>query len=240
MPRGPHPADADLFGAQHVPALREAASHMAWLLERGYAEPSTLKLVGDRFALRERQRTALRRSVAATGVVAKRRAKRVAPDALRGRRLAVDGFNGVIVLESALSGGVLLRGLDGALRDLASVHGSYRRMERTFEALAGMAETLARWGPAEVCWVLDRPVSNSGRLRQWILDAAPPDLVWTVTLEPDADAVLMAFDGVVASGDAWILDSVTAWFDLPAAVIAERDVTPWIVDIHPDAGPSSP
>ena len=36
-------------------------SDLSWLLEKGYADRSALKLVGDRYRLRQRQRTADRR-----------------------------------------------------------------------------------------------------------------------------------------------------------------------------------
>ena len=60
--RGPHPQDAELFASETHPTLREAVNHLSWLLTRGYAERSSLKLVGDRFGLQERQRRAVMRS----------------------------------------------------------------------------------------------------------------------------------------------------------------------------------
>ena len=47
MGRGPNPADAELFGEAMVPTLRVACAELSWLLGRGYAEPSSLALVGD-------------------------------------------------------------------------------------------------------------------------------------------------------------------------------------------------
>src|SRR6266404_1471952 len=45
--------------------------------------------------------------------------------------LLIDGFNLILTLESALGGGVMLVGRDGCYRDMASVHGTYRRVEET-------------------------------------------------------------------------------------------------------------
>ena len=59
--RGPHPDDLRLFGADALPALRTAAVELAWLLMRGYAHESSLKLVGDRHGLESRQRLAVSR-----------------------------------------------------------------------------------------------------------------------------------------------------------------------------------
>ena len=56
----------------------------------------------------------------------------------------IDGFNVVASVESALGGGVLLLSRDGALRDMASVHGSYRLVEETHAALIAIAETIEK------------------------------------------------------------------------------------------------
>ncbi|HSG88818.1 MAG TPA: DUF434 domain-containing protein, partial [Pseudomonadales bacterium] len=60
--RGPHPDDARLFAPDTVGPLRTAVGDLSWLFSRGYAERSAVKVVGDRYRLRERQRIALRRS----------------------------------------------------------------------------------------------------------------------------------------------------------------------------------
>ena len=235
MARGPHAADPELFDAARHADLRAAVSDLSWLLGKGYAEPSSLKLVGDRYRLRQRQRTAVRRSTSTPAAASDRRNRRLDIDALRGRHVAVDGFNVVIIVETALSGGVVLRGLDTACRDLASVDGSYRRVEATAEALSRIREVLVEAQPASVTWALDRPVSNSGRLRGFLLEAAP-DSTWTVELPHDADQAVVDHGGVVASGDGNVLDRCDAWVDLPAAVIDRFAPDAWVVDLGaPDA-----
>ena len=56
--RGPHPEDARLFAPEVWPLLREATADLCWLLSRGYADKSALRLVGDRYELVARQRAA--------------------------------------------------------------------------------------------------------------------------------------------------------------------------------------
>ncbi len=63
-----------------------------------------------------------------------------------------------------MSGGLVLVGRDGACCDLASVHGSHRRVAETRAAVEAVAEHLARVEVRDVLRYLDRPVSNSGRL----------------------------------------------------------------------------
>ena len=228
MGRGPHAADPTLFAAQHHPDLRRATADLSWLLERGYAEPSSLKLVGERYGLRQRQRAAVRRAACSDTAREQRAARRVTAGELAGRQLAIDGFNVVIIVESALAGAVVVRGRDGALRDLASVHGNYRRVETTQQALKTIHATISAAAPASVTWYLDRPVSNSGRLRDWILELDP---TWTVELPFDPDPVLAKSDAVVATADANILDAGVSWIDIPAETTATQAETAWVVDL---------
>ena len=64
--RGAHPSDIKLFDASKLSLLRTATSELSWLLSRGYAITSALKLVGDRHGLNKRQRLALSRAIKAS------------------------------------------------------------------------------------------------------------------------------------------------------------------------------
>ena len=87
---------------------------------------------------------------------------------MAGCRIELDGYNVLTSIEAALSGGVLLLARDGAFRDMASMHGSYRKVEETLPALDLIGRVLAEFGVGEAQWLLDRPVSNSGRLKKII------------------------------------------------------------------------
>ena len=93
-------------------------------------------------------------------------------DKLANRDLHIDGFNVLITLESALSGGFIFVGRDGCYRDLSSVHGSYKRVAETGDAILLVGKALDTLGVRSVHWLLDRPVSNSGRLRELLSDLA--------------------------------------------------------------------
>lgn len=205
---------------------------LSWLLGRGYADTSALKLVGDRHGLRVRQRLAVRRCAAADAAVKRRVDHRLEIAEVRGRDLAIDGFNCLIAIEAALAGGVLLRARDGALRDMASVHGSYRRVETTERAIELLAGRIAELKPRAALWYLDRPVSNSGRLAELLRAAAPPGIAWTVELPFDPDRILRATDAAVATGDAGILDACSAWVDLAGDVVTRAVPQAWIVQLQ--------
>ena len=102
--RGSHPKDADLFAPAKLPDLRGAVADLSWLLTRGYAAPSSQKIVGDRYDLTKRQRVAMARSACGDGEFADRLAKRVDAAAVAGEPVAIDGYNLLITIEAALSG----------------------------------------------------------------------------------------------------------------------------------------
>jgi hypothetical protein len=231
--RGRHPADSRLFAAVEEPVLRQATADLSWLFERGYSQTAALKLVGDHLGLRERQRLAVLRSSCGESVAAERRRRRLTVSELQGQRMAVDGFNCLITSEAILSGGLLLRGRDEGLRDLASVHGSYRPVQETERALRFLGDVIAGAAPAEVRWFLDRPVSNSGRLRGLIdAMAASAGWPWQVELSDNPDREIAATGWVAATTDAWLLDRCPHWVCLPDAVVAQAGDSPWIVDLR--------
>ena len=230
--RGAHPEDRRLFEERHVPRLRAATADLSWLLSRGYAMPSSLKLVGDRHTLHERQRLAVSRAACPDASLTKRtRTRRDVPD-LRNQAVAVDGFNLIIMLEAALSGGALLRGRDGCLRDLSSVHGSYRSVEETGQALELIGGFLSGFGPASVTWFLDRPVSNSGRLAESLRSLAEQHgWPWQVDAVFSPDKCLLTSPDIAVTTDAVILDGVARWTDLGTALVEDQVEDAWVVDL---------
>jgi hypothetical protein len=221
--RGPGPRDPEWFSTEARPDLVQAVADLSWLLSRGYAEPSSGKLVGDRYRLVERQRGAVMRSACSDESLARRHAKRLGD--LRGRPLRIDGFNLVLTLESALGGGIVLGGRDGCCRDLASVHGTYRRVEETQPALELAFRWLRTWGVGPCTWFLDAPVSNSGRLAAMIRAMG-----WEAEVVPDPDRLLASPGDPIVTSDAGILDRCGPWVNL-ARLLVERVPGASIVDL---------
>ncbi len=144
----------------------------------------------------------------------------------------LDGFNVLTTVEAALGGAVVLLGRDGAYRDLAGVHGSYRKVAETLPALRHVGDHLVRLGVGRVCWYLDRPVSNSGRLATEIRRVAGElGGDWTVELVFDPDPILARSSEVVATSDAAILDRCAGWFGLARSVVESRKLGAFVVDL---------
>lgn len=234
--RGAHPADAELFGPNQVPKLRLAVSELCWLLSRDYKMTSSLKLVGDRYALRERQRFAVSRSACSDQNGQRRKSHCVVVEQLRNQPVVVDGFNLIITVEAALSKGPLFVGVDECIRDLSSVHGSYRSVDETDHAISMIGKLLRRLEPSSVLWLLDRPVSNSGRLAAKIADfAIRSDCPWDVQVVFNPDSMIIASPAVAITSDASILDRVERWADFKSYLLAREVPDAWMIDLRTPA-----
>lgn len=230
--RGPHPEDADLFAPAVWPTLRQAVGDLSWLLSRGYAEPSSLKLVGDRFDLTQRQRTAVMRCACSDESLTARRGREVDEAQVRGGRLVLDGYNVLTTIEAAMADGIVIAGRDGCYRDMASMHGTWRKVEETIPAVTLIGEVLEELGASSCVWYLDSPVSNSGRLRGMIETVARErGWSWQVELVTDPDAVLIKTDEIVATADSMVLDRCRRWFNLARIVTDVKLPATQVIDL---------
>ena len=239
--RGKHPDDDKLFSPAQAPTLQSATADLAMLLTRGYAQKSALKLVGDRYDLTVRQRTAVWRSSCSDHALAHRRSTQIATEKIRGSQLGIDGYNLLITVESALSGGLVMIGRDGCYRDLASIHGTYRKVTETEPALHIIFDHLDRLAPSRIDWYLDRPVSNSGRLKALMAEllerrAGSADhsvtTVWNIELVNNPDQGLIEYDGIIASSDSLVLDNCKQWSALATEIIDQQIRNAWTIDLR--------
>lgn len=212
--------------------LRESAGDLTWLLNRGYSPAAAQKLVGDRYQLAARQRTAVARCVCSDAEQIERQRRRVPCESLLGRPLLLDGYNVLTTVEAALAGGVILAARDGTLRDMASMHGSFRRVTETRPALEFLGRTVSALGVSRCVWYLDRPVSNSGRLKAAMTELAREQgWDWSVELVPNPDAVLMACEETIATADSAVLERCRAWYNLARDTVLRFVPGATIVDL---------
>jgi hypothetical protein len=228
--RGAHPEDAELFAPSQAPSLQAAVADLAWLLSRGYAMPSALKIVGDRHGLSARQRTAVMRCTCSEDACIQRIARRAEAHDLAGETLLIDGYNVLTTIEAALAGGVVLAAQDSSYRDMASMHGTWRKVEETIPAIDLVRRSLMDLRVGDCTWLLDSPVSNSGRLKA-ALESAAGDLRWTVELSLNPDVPLSHAREIVATADSVILDRCGKWFPLARHCLHHYVAGAWIVDL---------
>ena len=230
--RGPHPQDAELFAPAAISSQRTALQDFSLLLTKGYAQKSSLKLVGDRFSLTERQRLAIMRSACSDQQLDSRNQRCVTIQDLTGKAIAIDGYNILITIEAAMSGGVIFKGRDGCLRDLASIHGTYRKVTETIPAVQLIGRFLKEIGVAKVLWLLDSPVSNSGRLKTLIGELVQKNnWNWEIQLLASPDGKLSKTDMIVVSSDSVVLDRCKHWANLAGAIIEQKLSDAYIVDL---------
>jgi hypothetical protein len=233
--RGAHPEDKLLFAPSVLPRLRSAVADYSWLLGRNYASKSALALVGDRYQLAQRQRLAVMRCACSDHFLARREQHRVLDSALHDQTLALDGYNILTTVEAALSGGLIILGRDDCYRDLASMHGTFRRVEETLPAIAIVGQAMHSYGVARGIWYLDSPVSNSGRLKEELLRVAEAyNWPWQVEVVTNPDAILSQTDDIVVTADSVILDACKRWHNLARTLIDSLSPAPLILDLNFD------
>lgn len=211
--RGYVPEDDRNFSAGALPVLKKAAGNLCYLLDEGYSVKTASVFVGNHYLLSERQRLALVRSTAARQQILRRKAKCLQPQEIGGKTLLIDGFNAIITLEVMLCGSPVFECMDGAVRDLAALRGTYRIIEETQQAARLLFGCLAEYGAAGAVIYLDRPVSNSGRLKELLAGTGaffPLQLDFRVI--SDVDRTLYGQENVVTS-DSVILDRCRSWFN---------------------------
>lgn len=229
--RGYEPKDIIEFGHEAAEKLNAAAQEMMFLMNRGYDAKSAYTFVGNHHLLSERQRMALARITSTEAALERREQKRLlqAPESL-----VLDGFNTIITLEVALSGSLLLEGMDGTIRDLAGLRGSYRIVDKTVRAVELLLGWLEELGVRSALFYLDRQISNSGRLRALLLDRAVNSGIQVqVELHPGVDGVLSRMKNVVTA-DAIILDKCDSWFNLNRGLIEKLVSDAWIFRLTED------
>jgi hypothetical protein len=214
--RGKESDDDKLFGSKMARRkIKEAVEDMSYLLSRGYAEKSSLVLAGNRYKLNTRQQRAVQGMSASATQVESRKRNSLDSDKLKNSEVAIDGFNVLIVLESLLSGAYVFRGMDGFYRDLSSVYGTYKRVQQTTRAFELLADFYVEQKIQKLHWYFDKPVSNSGRLKQIIAEiAAEKGYNWEVELVFNPDQEIVKSNLVAITSDAWILDGAGRNFNL--------------------------
>lgn len=225
--RGKNTGDDVLFGSdKQIDKLRLAVQDIYYLLSRGYAERASSELVGNRYKLKTRQIQAIRAASASETQIEIRKSKQIEISDLKDRTIYLDGFNILILLESLLSEAYIFQGVDGCYRDLSGVHGTYKRVNQTQRSIELVSQFFQEAKLQKLIWVFDKPVSNSGRIKQIILEfASETQLNWEVELEFNPDKFLAENAEITASSDAWILDHCTKWFNLIDYLIQQEKLS---------------
>ena len=212
--RGFVPEDERNFSPSALEILRTASSHVSYLINEGYDLKQVVTFVGNHFLLSERQRLAIMRSLATNEQLANRKRKELSPVSVSGSEVYIDGFNTIITLEVLMCDSILFSCMDGTIRDLAALRGTYRIIPETHDAVRMLLDVLRDMEVSKACILLDEPVSNSGRLKTLIADIGGPypfDL--DIQIMKDVDRALYGREHVITT-DSVILDHCKSWLNL--------------------------
>lgn len=219
--RGYVPTDEKEFKNQSLSKLYKASEDLLYLLNRGYKIKGASTFVGNHYLLSERQRLALVRGISKYDDVIKRKAKEIT-NLSNIEVVHIDGFNTIITLEVALSNSLIIKSMDETIRDLAGLRGTYSIIDKTEVAIKLIGEFLLEHKIKKVIFYLDRPVSNSGRLKMKILEIFEGlELQIEVENIDNVDSILQSKENVVSS-DAIILDNCISWINLNRNIIEEK------------------
>lgn len=219
--RGYLPDDARNFGPKAMESLRAASRHLFYLINEGYDITQASTFVGNHFVLSDRQRMAIARSLSGSEQLKNRKEKEKTE--VSGEEVWIDGFNTVITLEVMLSDSLLFRCMDGTIRDLAALRGSYRIIPETREAVSILLHQLEEMKVTSVHILLDEPVSNSGRLKSLIADLGEGSTFsLDIQLLKQVDRALWDKENVI-SADAIILDHCKSWINLVKNCVEKRN-----------------
>ena len=211
--------DKRWFSNKEIIKLTKAKEEIEWLINRDYKIDTVVNFVGDRYQFSLRQRNALKRAICTDENKLMRKSKELSIDKIKEGPIYIDGFNLIINLEVALSGGTLITGDDGLVRDLAGLRGTYKLIDKTDIALDYIFNFLNSIDIESINIYLDSPVSNSGNLKIKIFEYAEKyNLNTSVELVNNADVILEKLNNVVTS-DATILDKCISHFNLSKTII---------------------
>ena len=218
--RGLRDDDDRFFAPAQINKLKTAQEELCYLLGRGYPIKNASTFVGNHHQLSSRQLVAITRSTSSVRNLENRKAKQLSSEKIAGQTVNIDGFNLIISLEVALSDGMLFIGQDGCIRDLAELRGTYRLIPQTEIAIRILCDVLLGLKILDVVFMLDAPVSNSGRLKTKIYDIDWPMPV-NVQIIRSPDAALKQLPYVITS-DSIIIDECVSWFNLLEYILKER------------------
>ena len=228
--RGKEDKDERFFSSEETKRLKYAQEEVVWLLNRNYPISNIIDFVGGRHQFSSRQRMALRRASCSSKDLQIRREKEISIYDLEDKTLNIDTFNFIISLEVALSKGLLINCMDGSIRDLAGLRGTYRLIDKTYMALDILGDVFKKLKIKGVNFYIDAPVSNSGRLKTAIYEISDKwniDVNVEIVSNPD---VILEKSNYVVSSDSIILDKCDGWINLVRYIVEEYMKGVWIID----------
>ncbi|MBP2031001.1 hypothetical protein J2755_001949 [Methanohalophilus levihalophilus] len=211
---------------EELEILAIAANDFRYLLNKGYPRAGALKFVSDHYRLYSKQRHILNRTVIIPDIVETRKAKKIECDQISGKHLAIDGYNVLIAIETAIEGYKLWISDDGYVRDTRGKFNNFKMTDSTILAIDELIGIISHHMPSKTTILLDRPMSNSGNLAALLREKMEKHEISGEALTSehvDYDLKNMQAD-IIATSDGIIIDNVRKVVDIPACFTKSRNV----------------
>lgn len=202
--------------------FRQALDDYFLLMNNGYPEKGSLKLVGDRYRLSTDLRMVLYRGVC-PGIKADDRKQRITNSP--GDILIIDGYNVLFTLLNYRLGRFVFISNDGICRDAGSLFGKIPEESLFNDCTSILFEYLLNLRTTTIIIYLDSPVSLSKKHRRLLINMAAQQLRdMEVILAKSADDSLLSHTfGVLATSDSAVIDnSENPILDIPKIIIEKK------------------
>lgn len=220
-----------------IKVLQKSAEDFRYLLNQGYPRRPSLELVGNRYQLTSDERHLLHRGVFSVQDSKSRRKKIVTAKEVRNRNLAIDGYNVLITIEAGLSGGSLVLGDDGFVRDISGVSGSFKKTETTKKALQLIFDRLRWLKPRRTLFLFDAPISRSGTLAMEVRNGLKEKgLRGDAMAVPVPEKMLIGFRGIIASSDTALIEQFKKVFDLAGDILRRENLMKTLILLKKKGG----
>jgi len=201
-----------------MPKMEKAVRDLRYLLNQGYPRESAVNFISNHYRLPLKERHLLARCVFSKKEVVAHRRKAVGTEAVKGKRLGIDGYNVLITIESILMKKQVVLCDDGYIRDLRAIFGKYHGGPATSRAISALVRATAKAMPREAVVLFDKQVSHSGELATEIRKKLKKaGLRGDSVAVGGVDMKLRDFE-VVASSDRAVIERAKAVWDLPAEI----------------------
>ncbi len=210
-----------------------AAEDLRYFFNRGYPRERSLELVGNHYNLIKNYRNFLRRGIFSDKEALDRKKKLIPIEKIRGKALAIDGYNVLITVESALQEKPLVQGDDYLIRDIAGISGSHKITEVSFQAIDIILRVLKEYESKHNLFYFVSSISKSG-----ILAAVIRDELKKNNLSGNSESVrfpakvLSGHKGVIATSNSVLIDQVERVVDLAGYIAENRVKTESIIYLH--------
>ncbi len=202
--------------------LREAILDALFLLERGYNREKVRDFVGDKYRLDKALRSVIYRCIHTSNWISSIKAKIVHPWQIRNKYIVIDFLNVLGTTISAISGGLIVKSLDGFFRDVSELHASILTHPKVYEATEIIINTVSTLTLSSVIFLLEEKVSHSGDFAAFIRRRmSEAGINGTAKTCRTVNSDIMKSSYIVATSDAVIMSHVEYLIDLAGLVLSK-------------------